>query len=78
MRSGVTNQGEFMARVDDDYSHMAARCVLRAADTTDEQHKSVLLRAAAKLNELAEQQGGGMRRHRRISTQPLNRPAAPP
>jgi hypothetical protein len=36
----------------------------------DEQHKSVLLRAAAKLNELAERQEGGMRRHRRISTPP--------
>jgi hypothetical protein len=41
-----------MTPVDENYSHMAARCVLLAADTTDEQHKSVLLRTAAKLNKL--------------------------
>ena len=43
-----------MSRVVEDYRHMASRCLLLAAETTDEQHKSVLLRAAAKFNELAD------------------------
>jgi hypothetical protein len=41
-----------MACIVEDYRHMAGRCLLLATETTDEQHKSVLLRAAAKLNEL--------------------------
>jgi hypothetical protein len=43
-----------MSRVIEDYRLMASRCLLLAAETTDEQHKSVLLRAAAKFNELAD------------------------
>jgi hypothetical protein len=43
-----------MSRVVEDYRLMASRCLLLAAETTDEQHKSVLLRAAAKFNDLAD------------------------
>ena len=35
---------------------MANQCLSLAETATDEQHKSVLLRAAAKLNELADRQ----------------------
>ena len=37
-----------------DYRQMANQCLSLAETATDEQHKSVLLRAAAKLNELAD------------------------
>jgi hypothetical protein len=46
--------GNSMSRVVEDYRLMASRCLLLAAETTDEQHKSVLLRAAAKFNDLAD------------------------
>ena len=48
---------------------MASQCLSLAAETTDEQHKSVLLRAAAKLNELADGQASIIR-HRRSSASP--------
>jgi hypothetical protein len=56
-----------VSRVIGDYRHMANRCLLLSAKTTDEQHKSVLLRAAAKFNELADLQDSSMHRERRIS-----------
>jgi hypothetical protein len=45
---------------------MASRCLVLAAETSDEQHKSVLLCAAAKLNEWAARQESGMHRYRPI------------
>ena len=67
-----------MSRVVDDYRHMANRCLLLAAETTDEQHKSVLLRAAAKFNELADRQKSGMHRDRRISPARISKLARTP
>jgi hypothetical protein len=49
---------------------MASRCLVLAAETTDEQYKSVLLRAAAKFNELAE---SGMHRFRRIGASRISK-----
>ena len=67
-----------MSRVVDDYRHMASRCLLLAAETTDEQHKSVLLRAAAKFNELADRQESGMHRFRRIGASRISKLARAP
>ena len=39
-----------------DYLQLANQCLSLAETTTDEQYKSVLLRAAVKLNELADGQ----------------------
>ena len=38
-----------------EYRKLANQCLALEGETTDEQHKSVLLRAAARLNELADQ-----------------------
>jgi transposase len=54
--SVATRKTKSRSRVVEGYRHMASRCLLLAAKTTEEQHKSVLLRAAAKLNELADRQ----------------------
>ena len=67
-----------MSRVVDDYRRMASRCLLLAAETTDEQHKSVLLRAAAKFNELADRQESGMHRYRRITARRISKLARAP
>ena len=67
-----------MSCVVDDYRHMASRCVLLAAQTTDEQHKSVLLRAAAKFTELADLQESNMHRYRRISASRISKLARAP
>ena len=62
-----------MSRVVEDYRHMASRCLVLAAETTDEQYKSVLLRAAAKFNELADRQESGMHRFRRIGASRISK-----
>jgi hypothetical protein len=48
-----------------DYRQMANQCLSLADTVADEQHKSVLLRAAAKLNELADRQDCRRPRDRR-------------
>ena len=44
---------------------MANQCLSLAETATDEQHKSVLLRVAAKFNELADRQKSRRPRNRR-------------
>jgi hypothetical protein len=59
-----------------DYRQMANQCLSLAETATDEQHKSVLLRAAAKLNELADRQE--CRRPRDRRSWPVRYSKSPP
>jgi hypothetical protein len=57
-----------MSRVMEDYWHR--RCVLLSRATTDEQHKLLLLRAAAVLNELAHRRASSIRGDRSSRVSP--------
>lgn len=59
-----------MSRVMEDYWHRAERCVLLSRATTDEQHKLLLLRAAAVLNELAHRRASSIRGDRSSRVSP--------